>query len=352
MKIALLGSAKSIHVQRWHRALQDRGIETRLYSLDAGPNAIRLPIPPPYGYYLNALALRKLLAEYKPDLLHAHYASGYGTLARLSGISPYMLSVWGSDVYEFPFRTSRNKHIIQKNLSAADLIGSTGINMAQHLQNHFVLDKKTIAITPFGVDTERFSPRNSNPRPITIGTVKTLDPRYGVDILVKAAHLVLNCREDVSFVIFGDGPSRDSLVALAQKLGISSKILFRPAVPHEQVPAALANLDIFVAASRAESFGVAVIEASSCGLPVIVSNVGGLPEVVDDQVTGLIVPSEDPEALSQAIIELIDDPGRRLSLGQNGRRSIQSRYEWSHCVDVMIAAYHQATSNGRQPQAA
>ena len=61
------------------------------------------------GYYLNAKELRKLKKEISPDIINVHYASGYGTLARKSKLCPILLSVWGSDVYDFPNKSFVNK---------------------------------------------------------------------------------------------------------------------------------------------------------------------------------------------------------------------------------------------------
>src|SRR5690606_38202825 len=99
--------------------------------------------------------------------------------------------------------------------------------------------------------------------------------------------------------IVGDGPDRRELESRAAPLG--NAVQFVGAVPHDDVQQQLQLIDIYVAASRKESFGVAVIEASACGLPVVVSDADGLSEVVDDGVTGLVVRGASPLALANAI---------------------------------------------------
>jgi glycosyltransferase involved in cell wall biosynthesis len=100
-------------------------------------------------------------------------------------------------------------------------------------------------------------------------------------------------------------------------------------------------MDIFVAASRrdSESFGVAVLEASATGLPVVVSDVGGLPEVVQDKITGLIVPSENPLALARALYSLICDKKLRRNLGQAGIKRVEKKYRWQKSVEQMSNIY-------------
>ncbi len=107
------------------------------------------------------------------------------------------------------------------------------------------------------------------------------------------------------------------------------------------MPAELNKLDVYVALSRthSESFGVAVIEASACGLPVVVADVGGLPEVVERDLTGFIVPPNDPAAAAKAIARLIGDGQLRRRMGDAGRAHVAAHYEWSACVDRALALF-------------
>src|SRR5690625_2349445 len=109
MKVAFLGKRHSIHTVRWVNALAQRGHNVHLISsvgdgepLDRRVTFHRLFFPPPSGFFLNSLQLQCLLKAIQPNVLNTHFASGYGTLARISGFHPNVLSVWGSDVYSFP----------------------------------------------------------------------------------------------------------------------------------------------------------------------------------------------------------------------------------------------------------
>ena len=104
---------------------------------------------------------------------------------------------------------------------------------------------------------------------------------------------------------------------------------------------------MYVALSRSESFGVAVIEASACGLPVVVSNVGGLPEVVEQGVTGFIVPPEDPAAAADALEQLLASKELRERMGSAGRDRVERLYAWEACVDRQIAVLRSAIDRKR-----
>ena len=215
-----------------------------------------------------------------------------------------------------------------------------------------------VAITPFGVNCEIFSPLREQssiresadlPRPIVIGTVKTLAHKYGIDVLIKAFSLAkLACaKADPAMVrgltlrIVGGGEDEAALKVLVQNLEIDDAVTFVGNIPHSRVPDELRQMDIFVALSRldSESFGVAAIEAGAVGLPVVVSDAGGLPEVVLQGKTGLVVPKDDPQAACDALIQLVFNPELRHQLGTAGRERVLANYSWDASLKTMVSVY-------------
>jgi L-malate glycosyltransferase len=361
MKVLLLAPATVVHTQRWANALVGRGARVLLVTQHpADPNCISpdvetivLPHNGTVGYFLNARALRQIASAWKPDLLNAHYASGYGTTMALARMRPSLLSVWGSDVFDFPYESWVAARLIRWNLRHADRIASTSHVMAEQVRR-LAPDVGDIDVTPFGVECDRFQPRQRAREGdrIVIGTVKTLADKYGVDVLIDAFAQLLQdadpmlagVRERLALLLVGDGPDRAKLESQVDSLGIRARVSFAGKVAHAEVPSWLNRLDVYVAASRldSESFGVAVIEASSCGLPVVVSDAGGLPEVVRDGVTGLVVPRNDSRALCAALKRLVVDEELRSNMGRAGRALVQHEYEWEACVDKMLASYASA----------
>ena len=350
MRIALLGPANSIHLQRWAHALAGREHAVGVFTqhackrelLPTAASVFVLPRRGSLGYFTNAWRVRRLLLRWRPDVVNAHYASGYGTTAALCGVRPVLLSVWGSDVYDFPYENALKGRLVRGNLRRATAVASTSHAMARQVQR-LTPERHEIVVTPFGVDLAQFAPAPRPNRPLTIGTVKSLAPKYGVDLLLRA-FAGLAADDDAKaaaagwrLLIVGDGPQRAELEALARELGIASRTEFAGAVAHTDVPAWLNRLDIYAAPSRldSESFGVAVIEASACALPVVVSDAGGLPEVVRDGETGLVVPRNDVAALQAALERLVLDAALRARLGRAGRLHVERVYEWGRCVDVM-----------------
>ncbi|OQY53428.1 MAG: glycosyltransferase family 4 protein [Candidatus Parabeggiatoa sp. nov. 2] len=355
MKIAYLSAGNAIHTVRWVNALAQRGYTIFLITMHEGDEPLhknvqlfKLPIPAPFGYFINASFLKRLLKQLQPDLLHVHYASGYGTLGRLCRFKPLILSVWGSDVFDFPHQSRWHRALLVKNLQAATRICSTSQIMAAATQQ-LCFDERPIVITPFGIDTTLFSPRPElrDNTVFKIGTVKTLAPKYGIDTLIQAFYKLRKTLADTPLAqqlrlcIAGDGPQRAELQALVAKLGLSAVTEFAGHLSHAQVPAYLNQLDIYVACSRldSESFGVAILEASACGLPVVVSRVGGLPEVVEEGVTGLLAQKDNVEQFAAALLKLVQNQTLRDSMGEAGRQHVIEEYDWQESVQILEAVY-------------
>jgi len=356
MKLAFLAGQNSLHTVRWANAMVEKVDELHLLTMhqpsdpiDTRVKIYNLPYQAFHGYFLNANKVRQLLGEIKPDLFHVHYASGYGTLGRLSQYHPLLLSVWGSDVYDFPATSWLHRALVANNLKEADWIASTSYVMAKQTRS-LCEDIEHLSITPFGIDVAQFSPQpQQDPNYLTVGTVKKLMPKYGIDILIKAfaqarQTAIANnpdLAQKLRLTIVGEGTQRQELEALVKELEIEAVTTFVGAVAHKDVPHYLNQMDIYVAASRldSESFGVAVLEASACELPVVVSNAGGLPEVVEDGVTGYIAPKEDVAATATAIGKLIVSSVERDRLGKAGRKLVLDRYVWSENVDLMYEIY-------------
>lgn len=361
MKIALLSSASSIHTIRWANGLAEAGLEVHVISqhsqLEPMNDKVKIYILPfrgLIGYFTMVPTVKRILKKIQPDIVNAHYASGYATTAHLVGYHPWILSVWGSDVYDFPNKSPIHRMLIRKNLLSSDKVASTSVCMARQT-NSFTPELENIAITPFGVDTKYYDSltdslfKRDNTNEIVIGTVKTLAPKYGVDTLIRAFACILkdfsNNHPDIvsklRLRLVGDGPQRATLENLTQRLNIADRVDFIGRVNSNNVPLELNELDIYVALSRldSESFGVAIIEAGAAGRPVVVSNVGGLPEVVIKDKTGFIVPKDDPQAAAKAISTLILDQQLRVDMGEAGKRHVTQTYDWNICIATMVSLY-------------
>ena len=397
MKVLMVSDARNIHTKRWATALKTEGVDLILFSITLPEddfyerNHIKIYTFDLFRYKtktglrkafdnvcLHRQAvnrLKEILKLEKPDLLHAHYATSYGLIAALSGFHPYIISVWGSDVYEYPYKSFINKQLVKYVLRHSDRILSTSHVMA--LQTRKFCDRG-IGITPFGVDTGLFRPADrpdpqparkpleewtmqtptatetglaieiDKPKKLTFGTVKTLSYKYGIDLLIQAYAIFVENHKDIDsrLLIAGKGKDRESLERLAERCHVADKVDFLGEVPHEELPALYAKFDIAVFLSREESFGVSVVEAMSCGCPVIVSDADGFKEIVEHDKTGLLVHRSDIDMAAQAMTELALDPEKRARLGKAARKHVVSLYEWRGNVRLMLDEYRDVISMG------
>ncbi len=294
MRLLLLSDANSPHTIKWSTSLAKRGIELTIFGISSlhvedykgydNINIITLkePLNGREGAlakirYLKALPLlKRLLATFRPDILHAHYASSYALLGALSGFHPFIVSVWGSDIFSFPRKSPFHNAIIRFNLSKADMVLSTSHVMARQTRG---FTKKEIIVTPFGVDLDVFKPGKISSCfsncDIVIGTVKALEQEYGIEYLIRAFADVKKKYRTIPLrlLIVGGGSLERQLKELAQELEVSDVTVFTGRVEYSRVPIFQNMLSVFVSVSDSESFGVSAIEASACEKPVVVSNV-------------------------------------------------------------------------------
>ncbi len=356
MKVLLLSEANSIHTKRWVEALHRRNVDIMLVSLSKPKDDFyevlglkclfinemksEASTVGKLGYLKLIRHVKRAVGEFRPDILHAHYASSYGLIGALAGFHPYIVSVWGSDVYEFPNLNPLNKRIIKYVLRKADVLLSTSNVMAK--ETHKYTDKE-ILITPFGVDTNRFkkTTRETPKGKFIVGNVKTLAPVYGIDVLIKAFKLVLdrNSSLDSELRIYGNGPCRKEYEELAECMGIADKVKFMGWVENSLLPEVYSSLSVSVTVSDSESFGVVAVEAMACECPVITSDADGFTEVVHDGVTGFIVPKRNVEATADAIQKFIDAPTLRNKMGLEGRQRVLHFFDWEKNVDTMYNIY-------------
>jgi len=151
-------------------------------------------------------------------------------------------------------------------------------------------------------------------------TVGNLGPVKGHELLLRALPTLEDL--DVECAIVGDGPLRAHLEAVARQLGVASRVMFLGV--RADVPALVQDADLFVFPSLWEGFGIAVVEAMALGVPVVAVRRGGIPEIVEEGISGLLVPPDDPALLASAIRRGLTDTALRSRLVPAGRRAAEA----------------------------
>lgn len=363
MKVLLVSDARSIHTKRWVEALSSEGVEIVLYSLYP-PNDGFFDVKG-YRYYVYdlftydkknfvsrisgilkhfsaAADLKRVIRLEKPDILHAHYATSFGLVASLTGFHPFILSVWGSDVYIFPKQSALNRKTVEYSLRKADKVLSTSRTMAEKASGYF---SGNCEITPFGVDCGLFRKTDngkSGKQAFTVGTVKSLKPVYGIDRLIRAFAVFKEKSgvDDARLVIVGEGEQRTFLENLAKDLKVNDCVDFTGIIDNGSLPSVYSGFDVACFLSLSESFGVSAVEAMACECPVVVSDADGLREVVEDGKTGIVVSGDYVQETAEALLRLYYDSALRTEMGRKGRERVLADYLWKDNVAKMISVYN------------
>lgn len=347
MKICYLADANSVHTKKWCNYFADRGNDIYVISLNGGkidnPNvkiyslgmnieSIRYGgIFSKFKYLFKIFSIKKIIKTIKPDIVHAHYASSYGLLGALLNFHPYVISVWGSDVYDFPQKGFMFKQIIKYSLSKADKVLST--SNAMKIETSLYTNKK-IYVTPFGVDINKFKPNGEkiikDNNEFVIDTVKALEKKYGIEYLINAFSMIKKYfpQKNLKLEIAGIGSELDNLKKQVQDLNIEKCVNFLGFLNQDEVNKAFNrfNVAVFPSIMNSESFGVAAVEAQACGVPVIVSDVGGLPEATSPNNSSLIVRKENAEDIFYALKLLIENDNLRMNMSKNARNFAEEKY--------------------------
>ena len=359
MRVLLLSDTYSEHTEKWALGLASNGIEVGLFSFNKASYpwhqnqknitvlfepTQKLNTESKLSYLKFVGTLKRAIVQYKPDLVHAHYATSYGLIGALSGFHPYVISAWGTDVMKFPQKNFINKTILKYNLRKVDAICATSNTIKEFLKP---VTNKPINVIPFGVDVNEFCKKEVyslfDKNTFVIGSIKPLEELYNTDILIKAFSELKKKHLDkaLKLLIIGEGSQMEFLKRLTVDLAISNDVTFTGRISFSNVSNYFNMLDVLVNISDYESFGVSVVEAMACEKAVIVTNVGGLKEVVGDENYGSLVNIRNVEETTDAIKKYIFDKDLKIKVGHNARNKVISLYNWDDNVKSMIALYRQ-----------
>ncbi len=172
-------------------------------------------------------------------------------------------------------------------------------------------------------------------------TVARLAAHKGID---TGLHILAALRRelpDVHYAIVGSGIKQAELERLAGELGVADRVRFLTGVPDRDLPAIYCAADIYLGLSRptelmVDGFGISLVEASASGLPVVAGADGGIPDAVRDGVTGLLVDATHSAPGLAAVRRLLDDPELCRRMGAEGRRAVESHYNWDRVAAEVL----------------
>ncbi|MFH0790278.1 MAG: glycosyltransferase family 4 protein [Candidatus Omnitrophota bacterium] len=210
-----------------------------------------------------------------------------------------------------------------------------------HLMEDFNVKEEELRLINNGIDVDKFTvnslQRTAGYKKIwglgdgpVIGIIARLSDVKGHIYLIQAMKLVLEKYPEAQLLIVGEGKIKDELVSLIRKLKIEKQVFLLPNAADTKE--ALSIMDIFALPSLKEGLGLSLMEAMAMGIAVIGSNAGGIKSLIRDGFSGLLVEPRNYKQLSQAIIGLLDDPGKRKVFGENARVFIEKNFSQEKMV--------------------
>ena len=282
-----------------HAVTRSARIRTRLHSLGHSSDAI--------------------LAGFKPDIIHAHFATDAASTALELGQRhriPVTFTAHGYDIHSEP-----PEDLPGRALRAAFVITVSAANRS-HMVEKLGVQASTIKLVPTGVDTQYFAPDPSLAKPSLshVVCIARLEPVKQLHLLLAACALLKSDGVPFRCSIVGDGSCRESLETLRNSLGLRHHIEFVGAAESDSVRLVLQSAHLAVLSSQSEGYPVCLLEAAATGVPAVAPAVGGIPEIIVEGETGFLAKASDSISLAAAMKQLCTDQRLANAMGSAARR--------------------------------
>jgi L-malate glycosyltransferase len=307
----------------------------------------------PFFILFEFLFLLSMIKQEKPDILHTHWIIPHGLIGAichwLLGV-PHIISVHGTDIHMI----SRNiflKKILKMIISNSNTVSANSTYTSEKIELLNKSNNGKIVVIPMGAGIQISRTNTLQQQSIVVKKTKQilfvgrLIKLKGVDVLINAFVKILEKIPLCQLIIIGDGPEFQSLKKYACELSVSNTVIFKGRLSESEVCNYYKEADLVVLPSRmingqAEGLGVVLLEAMALGIPVIGTNTGGISDIIHDKINGLLVPPDDPDALSKAVIKLFTEPILYDKFRLAGIHTIQTKFTWAAIADAFLEQYN------------
>lgn len=308
------------------------------------------------GGWRACVDLFRILKAHRADMLHLHFVSFltlYPWIAKLAGVR----EIFFTDHHSRPKGYVPQRAPLWKWLAARAILfpltrvicvsryGFQCMTMVEALPRdryEMIYNGIDLArVTPDAGASTRFRERFAIPAGRSIvGQVSWIIPEKGISDFLEMARLVLARRNDVQFVLVGEGAQREQFMRDAAAMGLGDHITFTGMVDDPFGEGVFHAFDVVCQFSRWEEvFGWMIAEAMAHERPVVATRVGGIPELITDGESGYLVERGDGQAMSARVQELLNEPAERARMGQTARRTVEARFDLRTNVGQLVNAY-------------
>jgi len=314
----------------------------------------------PWRDLAAARALRRLLRELQPQIVHTH-SSKAGILGRYAAhaerVPVVVHTIHGLPFHPYETWWRNALYVRAERLAAAwsHKIVSVADAMTDQAVAAGVADRSKFVTIYSGMDTEAFLDCGWQRKAMryrlgfaeddfVIGKVARLFELKGYEYVIEAARRVVDAHPKARFLFVGDGILRERLQAQAERAGLKERITFAGLVPASQVPTYISAMDALVHASLREGLARVLPQALLAGKPVVSFDVDGAREVVVPGETGWLVPPKSVDGLVEALCGLIEHPDRARAMADEGRERCRDRFGWQTMVAQLDRLYRDLLS--------
>jgi glycosyltransferase involved in cell wall biosynthesis len=290
---------------------------------------------------LATYLLWRLMKRCQPHVVHTHTSkAGFSgrIAARIAGV-PVVVHTFHGHVFHGYFGPLATRFFVQLERFLArlsDRVVAISETLRDDLIEREVAPREKIEVIPLGLDLAPFlaidgrsgelrTALKMSPRDFVIGIVGRLVPVKDHNTFLRAAAKVAAKRSDARFVIVGDGELRAKLEEQASALGLQGLAHFTGW--RRDLMSIYADLDLIVLSSRNEGTPVSIIEGSAAGKPVVATKVGGIPDLIEDGWNGLLVPPQDPDALADSMLKILDNPDLAQTFASRSKERVREKYD-------------------------
>lgn len=263
--------------------------------------------------------IQTILIQFKPNIIHLNTTVGGSLFAFLLFKSffsvPVILTAYSPYLYLGHFSP-----IVKQALDSVDQVCCISNWVLKAIEPYLSLMKSKLQRIYCGLPVSKIEPTPLSFSPPTLLIFGRLSWEKGFDTMIRAFALLKKNGSRAQLIVGGDGIQKPALEKLVMDLNLTDSVKFTGVLTREEVLTIFNQATLVIVPSIHESFGLVILEAMQLGRPVIASRVEGIPEVVADGETGLLVPPKDPEALSQAIQNLLNNPDKAIMMGINGKK--------------------------------
>lgn len=368
LRLCFIADSRSLHTARWLRFFSERGHSVALVSSH----------PPQYGlqvdsYYplstrsrapatrivKNVLEVRKAIRDFRPDVLHAHYINEFGWLGALSGFHPFVLTAWGSDIYQAPFQSPLAGVLSPWAVRRADYVTADSDDQVERLRTMGAGVDSSVMVT-WGVDLAKFTGRTGSVWREKHGidgcrfvvlSPREWTPNSNIDLIIKSFAIARSERPEMLLVLkyWKERTPllvQEKIAVQIASLGIKDSTLIIDEEPEDILPEMFAAADVTISVCSSDGTPVSLLEAMASGSAVVVSDLPSLAEWVEEGVSGFLVGTSDAEQIASRLTRVSDDSSLRRRLGEQARRVIERKADRTENFERVENAYQRLVCSG------